>query len=47
MASEVPTNDKYVLVTCGLFTLKRIFTLKPRNTRSKKEVTYKVPRKFK
>lgn len=28
MASEVPTNDINALVTCRLFTFKRIFTLK-------------------
>ena len=37
VASEVPTNDIYGLVTCGLFTIKRIFTLKPRNIRNKKK----------
>lgn len=42
MASEVPTNELNALVTCGLFTFKRIFTLEAH----KLQLTHKVPNKF-
>ena len=51
MASEVPTNDRHALVTCELFTFKRIFTFKPPCIIKNKGVTFrksaKVPDKFK
>jgi hypothetical protein len=39
MASEVPTHELNALVTCGLFTVKRIFTL----IAQRMQLTIKVP----
>ena len=44
MVSEVSTNELSALVTCELFTFKKIFTLKPHNI-TNKGIAYKVPNK--